>query len=1052
MTLRRKILLMTTIILTSLIMLIYTASQAILLQGFARLEEQDMARNVERALNALFSQLNLMATHMGDWAYWDDTYLFVQDGNQDYIDANLYNNTFATLGINMMLFFNTQDELVYAKAVDLYSGQDTHIPRSLPALLVNGPLLNYPETARQMSGILVIPEGPVLVAATPILTSLEVGPSQGTLIWGRYLDFGTLQELATLTNLALTLHLFYDPQVPDDVQAARVLLSADTPVHIQTLNATTIAGYALLHDIAGDPALILRVDAPRRIYQQGQVSVSYFVLALVLVGAMFGGGVLWLLEREVLSRLARLSSRVTEIGQHSDPSARVIVSGSDELSRLGDSINQMLGALEKSQATLRQSEERLRTVVSNAPVILFALDREGRFTFLQGRRLGTVDSDALIGRSVFELYQDSPEFRERFRRALDGEDSTWSVMVADRTFDLRYFPLRDADEKAVGIIGVANDVTERIRAEVAEREQRVLAEAMRDTAAALAGTLDFRELLEQILANLDHIAPHDAAVIMLIEDGFARPVACRGYAERGLEEVALSLRFDLAGTPDLRQMVETRRALVIPDTRAYPGWVDIPEMRWVHAYVGAPIRHEHEIAGILSLVSERVGAFTQIHADNLQTFADHIAVALHNAQLYESEQYQRLLAQTLQKTSEALSSSTHLEDTLRLIVKELGRLIHYDRAIMMLVEEDYLHVAAARGFDDREFVLGSVYNYTDDLLLRDAMSTDKPLVLADVQQDARWAQWPGFEPATRSWIGMPLVARDVVTGFLSIASNQPNAYAERDVEAVTAFAQQAALAVENARILAELESSLNDLQIAQASLARTVRLSTAGQIAAGVAHQINNPLTTVIAETHLLLKHTPPDSADYKALVAIREAAHRAGAVVQRFLNLSRSTPYVTELLDVNHSLQTAVSLVRAQVEPHVARLIVSLAPRLPLIDGSVEHLIDVWINLLINARDAIDKPREGIIQVSSALNDAGDAIVVRVQDNGKGIAPEHLGHIFEPFFTTKDYGTGLGLSICQDVIAQHGGTMRVESEAGHGATFIVTLPVQAGTSPTDED
>ncbi len=265
--------------------------------------------------------------------------------------------------------------------------------------------------------------------------------------------------------------------------------------------------------------------------------------------------------------------------------------------------------------------------------------------------------------------------------------------------------------------------------------------------------------------------------------------------------------------------------------------------------------------------------------------------------------------------------------------------------------------------------------------------------------------------------------------------------ARRDLEALTAFAQQAALAVENARILTQLETSLFELREAQARLARTARLSAAGEIAAGVAHQINNPLTTVIAEAHLLGMDIKPDDPQRESVDAIRQAAERAGSVVQRLLDLTRVHDYVMEPLDVNESLQNSIALVRAQIEPHLTRLDVRLEARLPLVSASRQHLEDVWLNLLLNARDALSTAENGMIKVSSAYDAAARVIRVTVQDNGPGIPPDQLKNIFEPFFTTKDYGTGLGLAICRDVVIRHSGQISVDSVQGQGTTFTVTLP-----------
>ncbi|MBN1964843.1 MAG: HAMP domain-containing protein, partial [Anaerolineae bacterium] len=242
-------------------------------------------------------------------------------------------------------------------------------------------------------------------------------------------------------------------------------------------------------------------------------------------------------------------------------------------------------------------------------------------------------------------------------------------------------------------------------------------------------------------------------------------------------------------------------------------------------------------------------------------------------------------------------------------------------------------------------------------------------------------------------------------------------------------------------MLQALEQSRDELALAHSHLARVARLAAAGEIAAGVAHQINNPLTAVVAESYLLLQEMEENTPEHESVTIIQEAARRAGDVVQQLLNLARSIPFDMTPLDVNASLTNAISLVRAQIEPHIAQIHASLANDLPPILGSPQHLEDVWINLFLNARDAVRDVSEAVIQVMTAPGSTDGEITITITDNGAGIAPQDLSHIFDPFYTTKQHGTGLGLSICHDVIERHGGAIGVESEDGLGTTFIITLP-----------
>jgi signal transduction histidine kinase len=211
---------------------------------------------------------------------------------------------------------------------------------------------------------------------------------------------------------------------------------------------------------------------------------------------------------------------------------------------------------------------------------------------------------------------------------------------------------------------------------------------------------------------------------------------------------------------------------------------------------------------------------------------------------------------------------------------------------------------------------------------------------------------------------------------------------------------------------------------------------------------LNNPLTAVIAEVGLLLKYLSPHDPNYESAQNIRTAAERAAAIVQRQLNLSRTIPYEMEPTDANNSLRESLSLVRAQVEPS-AHLLADLAPALPPVMASPEHLSDVWLNLLLNARDGVARTPNAVIQVRSAVDPERNAVIISIKDNGEGISHENLQHIFDPFFTTRSGGHGLGLAICYEIVRRHNGTIVVESQEGAGTKFTIWLPIPPeGTPP----
>ncbi len=234
------------------------------------------------------------------------------------------------------------------------------------------------------------------------------------------------------------------------------------------------------------------------------------------------------------------------------------------------------------------------------------------------------------------------------------------------------------------------------------------------------------------------------------------------------------------------------------------------------------------------------------------------------------------------------------------------------------------------------------------------------------------------------------------------------------------------------------------------SLLQAGKLAAIGQLAAGVAHEINNPLTVINANAEMLKLSIKNDPDSYEGVDLIHRAGMRAARVVGGLLDFAREHQYVFVPLNINQSLEQTLELVAYQMNVAHVTIQLDLAPQLPRVAASSEHIKSVWINLLVNARDALRDADTAVphITITTRLATVENSphVQITIKDNGPGIPPAEAAHIFEPFYTTKDpgKGTGLGLATCLRIIKQHQGSIEMVSNLGQGATFIILLPAHA--------
>ena len=578
--------------------------------------------------------------------------------------------------------------------------------------------------------------------------------------------------------------------------------------------------------------------------------------------------------------------------------------------------------------------------------------------------------------------------------------------------------------------------------------QDLLGEAF-DLDASLQGITDAAwKLIPQIEQAVIHLLDEETDMLY--------PAAISGVPATGDSGYTMKLGEGIAGL-----VVQSGELVSTGDIQNDPRYINMGRRTRMKSMLVAPISGKSRRLGAISVQSQQPDAFSQLHAQLLTQLGSIAAIAIENARMYRAEHQERLLAEALAHAADSLNRSLDISTVTEQILLQALKVFPGAGGNIMLIEGDQARIAHHAG---QSVEAGICYPLTLPTLSH-MLATGKPLMIPDTSLSELWIPLPGTD-WIRSYAGMPLKEGERVIGFLNIHLDRFHNFEQQAASRLQAFAAHASIAIQNASLHANLRSQFEELKVAQARLLQSEKLAALGELVAGVAHELNNPLTSVILYAQMLQRFPDSASANHNLEMIVSEAL-RSSKIVRGLLAFARQRPPERRPVNINDVLHAVMDLMAYELQTHKIQLITHLSPDIPLSMADPFQMEQVFINIINNAWQAlahIDHP--GQIEITTALihppinseaypasssgeppspfSETSPTIRITFKDNGPGISPEFLSRIFDPFFTTKraGEGTGLGLATAYGLINEHGGQIWVESESGHGATFFIDLPV----------
>lgn len=730
----------------------------------------------------------------------------------------------------------------------------------------------------------------------------------------------------------------------------------------------------------------------------------------------------------------------------------------------------------RAQEALRQSEERLKAVVANTPIILYATNRKGVLTLWEGKGLDAIGSKsgAVVGQSVFDVFSGMDETLDQIRCVLAGAEGTWTSNLQGVIFENRATPLRDKNGQVIGLIGTATDITYRVQAEEALREREAQLQAILDNSPAAIYVKDTEGRFIRINRQFE--------ILFGVE---REQVEGKSNYDVFPKQVADAFR-------ENDQEVLAARAALYMEEVAF-------QEDGLHTYISVkfPLLSSdgvpYAVCGISTDISARKAA--------------------EEALQLSSTQLRQLLAreQLLNRLTSAIRNTLDFDTILETTVQEIQQFLQIDRCHFAWyypeASEPYWEVIEEARNPELPDLTGC-YPVAQMGSRIEKLMQMKMLRVDDVEtiSNPEWQQFLRSLGFT-SILLMPMQSLNGALGVISCShSREVRPWHDNEVELLQAVIAQLAIALNQAELYAqsrakasELERSLHKLKATQAQLVQTEKISSLGQLVAGVAHEVNNPVAFICGNLHHarayitdLLNHlrlyqqhfsTPPieiqDHAEEidlefialdlpEMLSSMLLGTDRIRDIMQSLRNFSRVDEAGAKPANIHDGLDSTLMILQHRLKKQTLRPAIQVVKEygsLPAIECYPGQLNQVFMNILANAIDAFDDYNAGktyveiernpnVIRISTEMLDS-NRVVIRIADNGPGIPSSVQERLFDPFFTTKPIGkgTGLGLSISYQIVTEtHKGQLKCISEPPKGTEFAIELPIKAETRVRSSD
>lgn len=751
-----------------------------------------------------------------------------------------------------------------------------------------------------------------------------------------------------------------------------------------------------------------------------------------------------------------------------------------------------------AEQALRESEARYRLLVETSPYAI-GIHQDGKIVFVNqagAALLGASDPRELIGKPIRETVHpdDWEATRGRLQRLLAGQESLYPVENRLVRLDGSVVPVQVTAvpftyQGKPAVQTIALDISVQKQAEMEIRRRTEELTVLNELERRISTTLALDDVASAAVEGILDATQADVAFLLLRGGSRSGDEPQSGFSETLL--LPVEIRFREAGKSfqhfPTHQVGACLCGLAVQEGQAIYS-ADLhsdPRCTWeeckragLRSGAALPLFHGKRVFGVVGLGSEEEHDFAQ-QAEFLETLAAEVANGLQNALLYQRERQQRQEAETLRRVAAALTASLDLEAVLDNILTHLAEVIPYDSASLFLHNGGLARMIAGRGLPEPEKLIGIEFPLTN-YFKRTICETRRPLIIPDAMADSRFQPWEGVD-YIRGWMLIPLVVHEEVIGHLSVDSRVPDAYNQTHARLAEAFAQQAAIAIENARLheraqryAAELEQRvaertaelqtrveevehlnnalanlLEDLRTAKARLEHNaIQLQRTNEeleaFVYSVSHDLRAPLRAMEGFAQALLEDYADrfDETGQEYAQRIVAAAQRMEILINDLLQYSRLGRMEVRLEPV--SLKHVVASALAQLEQEIQdrNADVQVAYPLPEVLGHPRILEQILANLLANAIKFVAPNVRP--QVRLWAEEGNGRVRIWVEDNGIGIAPEHqerIFRIFERLHGIEAYpGTGVGLALVQRGVERLGGRCGVESGLGKGSRFWIEI------------